>query len=152
VRGWLLDTNVVAELVAARADARVLAWAGAQPRATVFVSVLTLGEYEQGIARLDPADPTRHRYEAVLTNVERLFAGRILPVDAPAARRWGRLSGARWRLRRQRPPAADLMLAAQAIEAGLYLATRDTRDVQGLGATVFNPWSDDPAAFPMSAR
>jgi hypothetical protein len=44
------------------------------------------------------------------------------------------------------------LLAATAIEHDLYLATRNIRDVRDSGATVFNPWTDDPAAYPLSPR
>jgi predicted nucleic acid-binding protein len=44
------------------------------------------------------------------------------------------------------------MLAATALEAGLYLVTRNTKDVFRTGAVVFNPWEDDPAAFPLLGK
>ena len=46
----------------------------------------------------------------------------------------------------------DALLAATAIEAQLYLATRNVKDVLHTGAVVFNPWDDDPARFPLLAE
>jgi predicted nucleic acid-binding protein len=43
----------------------------------------------------------------------------------------------------------DALLAATALEAQLYLVTRNTKDVQHTGAAVFNPWEDDVAGFPL---
>ena len=142
---------MLGELVGRRPAPEVLAWFVAQPAEALFASVLTLGEIEQGIAKLDPADVRRPGYAAGLVRVETTFAGRILPIDAAAARRWGMLSGARWREMRQRSPAMDAMLAAQAIEFELILAMRNIRDFEGLGVAVFDPWSDDPARFPLGA-
>jgi predicted nucleic acid-binding protein len=42
------------------------------------------------------------------------------------------------------------MLAATALEANLYLVTRNTKDLTGTAAVVFNPWDDDPAAFALT--
>ena len=44
----------------------------------------------------------------------------------------------------------QLVPGTYALEARLYLATRNTRDVLGTGAVVFNPWEDDPAGFPLT--
>jgi predicted nucleic acid-binding protein len=46
VNGWLLDTNVIAELAKPHGTARVQAWASAQDEALPFLSILTLGEYD----------------------------------------------------------------------------------------------------------
>jgi predicted nucleic acid-binding protein len=47
------------------------------------------------------------------------------------------------------PPVIDTLLAATAIEADLYLVSRNTKDLQHCGAAVFDPWRDDIAAFPL---
>lgn len=44
MNGWLLDTNVIAELAKPQGAKRVLAWASARDEALLFLSVLTLGE------------------------------------------------------------------------------------------------------------
>lgn len=49
---WLIDTNVLSELRRKRPDARVTTWVQARPRASLFVSVLTLGEIRKGIEAL----------------------------------------------------------------------------------------------------
>jgi predicted nucleic acid-binding protein len=43
------------------------------------------------------------------------------------------------------------LLAATAIEADLYLVSRNTKDLQHCGAAVFDPWRDDIAAFPLKS-
>lgn len=43
----------------------------------------------------------------------------------------------------------DTLLAATAIEAQLYMVTRNVKDVLHTGAVVFNPWDDDPTRFPL---
>ena len=44
------------------------------------------------------------------------------------------------------------MLAATALEHDLYLVTRNVKDARPSGATVFDPWNDDAAMFPLSPK
>jgi toxin FitB len=53
--GWLLDTNVTAEIISAGGSARVKAWAAGQDEATLHLSILTIAEYDKGIANLPTA-------------------------------------------------------------------------------------------------
>jgi len=147
LNGWLLDTNVIASLSAANGAPSVKAWAQTQPEDRLYLSVLTLAEYDKGIAQLADADPQRSRYATARDAIEARFAERILALDNAIVRRWGALAG---RVRRDTghpPPVIDALLAATAIEHGLYLVTRNTKDVRATGAVVFNPWEDDPAAL-----
>lgn len=144
--GWLLDTNVVAELANPHGTARVHAWAAAQDERRLYLSILTLGEYEKGLHNLPKDSAIRPRIEAALAALEARFANRLLPVSDAVVRRWGAISGAVKRATGQTPPVIDTMLAATALEHDMYLATRNVRDVQHSGAAMFNPWADDPAS------
>lgn len=147
--GWLLDTNVVSEIARAGGEARIAAWVDGEDEARLFISVLTLAEYDKGANNLSPGDRTRARIEGSIAALEARFAGRVLSLGDAVVRRWGRISGSVQRATGKAPPVIDTLLAASAIEHDLYLATRNVRDVRGLGAAVFDPWHDDPAAFPL---
>lgn len=67
------------------------------------------------------------------------FDGRILPVTLPIADRWGILEGVR-RLAGRPLGAPDGLIAATAIEHRLTVVTRNVKDFEGLGVTIFNPW------------
>lgn len=148
--GWLLDTGVIAALINPHGAPSVKAWAAAQPEARLFISILTLGEYDKGIHNLPTDHPDRPRSMAARDALEARFAGRVLSVDDRIVRRWGEISGTVKRQTGHAPSVVDTMLAATALEHTLLLATRNTRDVQHSGAAVFNPWQDDPAKFPLS--
>jgi len=152
VIGWLLDTNVVAELANPHGTARVHAWAAAQDERRLYLSILTLGEYEKGLHNLPEDSAIRPRIEGALAALEARFAGRLLAVNDAVVRRWGAISGAVKRATGQTPPVIDTMLAATALEHDLYLATRNVRDVQHSGAAVFNPWTNDPASGRLKRR
>jgi predicted nucleic acid-binding protein len=149
VIGWLLDTNVIAEIISPRGESRVKAWVGTQDERTLHLSVLTLGEYEKGIHNLPEDDSRRPLYMNTRDALEARFADRLLSISNPVVRRWGAISGAVRRRTGHPPPVIDTLLAATAIEHDLYLVTRNVRDVRHSGAAVFDPWSDDPASAPI---
>lgn len=149
MRGWLLDTNVIASLASDRGAPSVQAWAAGQDERRFFLSILTLAEYDKGVHQLADDDPARGRYELIRDSIERRFSSRILPMTTGVLRRWGALTG---RIRRDTghpPPVIDTLMAATALENGLYLVTRNVRDVAYSGAAVFNPWTDEPSSAPL---
>ncbi len=150
MKGWLLDTNVIAALINPNGAPSVKTWALSQSEARLFISILSLGEYDKGIHNLAADHPDRSRYIAARDALAGRFSGRVLSVTDPIVRRWGEISGAVKRTLGHAPPVVDTMMAATAIEHGLILATRNTRDVRSSGAVVFDPWADDPADFPLT--
>jgi toxin FitB len=138
--GWLLDTNVVASLIQPNGAPSVKAWAAAQDESQLWLSVLTLAEYDKGIANLPDADPHRARYMVARDALEQRFADRLLPVSNAIIRRWGLLSGRIKRDTGHSPPVIDTLFAATALEHDLCLVTRNLRDVAASGAQLFSPW------------
>jgi predicted nucleic acid-binding protein len=149
VNGWLLDTNVIAEIRGARPEPEVASWFNSQPEHALFLSILTVAEYHKGIAKLAPGDKRRLRIQASVASLQTRFSGRVLSLSDEIALRWGEISGQVKRLTGQFPKVIDSLLAATAIEHNLYLATRNVVDVAHSGAAIFNPWKDDPAHFPL---
>ncbi len=148
--GWLLDTNVTSEMARAHGDAKVVAWAEAQDEERLYISILALGEYDKGVNALPPDAPARARIEASVAALEARLTGRIVSLSDSVVRRWGQISGGVRLATGQTPPMIDTLLAATAIEHDVYLATRNVKDARDSGAAVFDPWHDDPAAFPLA--
>jgi predicted nucleic acid-binding protein len=133
---YLIDTNVVSELVRAKPDAAVLDWFANTPDEALFLSVLTLGEIRKCVEKL--ADPQRREKLRVWLehDLRDWFGPRILPVGPDVADHWGRLLA-----QADRPvPAIDSLLAATALHHDLRLVTRNTRDFAYAGLDVINPW------------
>lgn len=152
MKGWLLDTNVVAALINPNGAPSVKTWAQGQAEDSFFISILTLAEYDKAIHALAPDHPDRPRYRAARDALAQRFGDRVHGVSDPVVLAWGRMSGEIRRASGHPPPVVDTMLAATAIEHDLYLVTRNTRDVSATGAVLFDPWTDDPGRFPLTAR
>lgn len=133
---YLLDTVVLSELRRRDRNPGLVAWIAGRPTADLFVSVVTIGEIERGIAlqRSKDADFAK-RLAAWLDQVLTIHAERILPFDLGAARRWGRLSADLGH------DGADLMIAATGLERGLTVVTRNLRHFEPAGVATLNPFS-----------
>ena len=139
MNGFLLDTNVISELIKSKPDGNVLRWIDETEETILFLSVLTLGEIRNGIERLNPGK-RRGRLESWLTVDLRLrFQDRILTVNEAIAERWGALS-ARAAKKGRPVPVIDGLLAATALHHDLMLVTRNDTDVTGTGVPTLNPW------------
>ena len=136
---YLLDTNVLSELVRPRPEPRVQAWFANTPDEALHISVLTLGELRQGVEGL-AAGKRRERLRVWLENeLPEWFGDRVIPVTAEVADRWGRLVAAAGR-----PLAAiDALAAATALTYGLRVVTRNVRDFSIPGLEVVDPWANE---------
>ena len=137
--GFLLDTNIISELVKPKPEANVTKWVENTDESLLYLSVLTLGEIRRGIAAL-PQSRRRATLEAWLDkDLRARFDGRILVIDQEVADRWGLLTAAA-RNSGIVLPVIDGLLAATALEHNLTLVTRDTGQIPSMGVAVFNPW------------
>jgi toxin FitB len=131
---FLIDTNVLSE--ARRGTPAAARWLRSVDPATIYLSVITLGEIAKGIAlkvRTDPAAATT--LNVWLGRLQRDHADRILPVTDHVALEWGRLAA-------QRPrPVADGLIAATAAVHHLAIVTRNTGDFADTGLPVIDPWA-----------
>ena len=140
--GFLLDTNVISELMKPRPNRRVAKWVDTTSEELLHLSVITIGEVRKGIDLLDEADPRRAGLQSWLDRDVRVrFAGRLLPFDDAVAERWGQLE-ALAKKRRLTLPTIDAQLAATGLHHGLTFVTRNTVDIAPTGVSVFNPWRD----------
>jgi len=127
----LVDTNVVSELMRPRSSPSVIDWAEQQE--TMSLSVVTLEEILVGLSYKPSVRMTRWFEEFIEARCE------IFPVSASIARRSALLRGGLRRGGKQRTQA-DMLIAATALEHNLALATRNTKDFEGCGIPLVNPF------------
>ena len=132
---YLLDTNVLSALRRPERAPRVAGWLRSRPEDQLFLSVITLGEIERGIALQQSRNP---EFAADLRNwVDRtmlLFADRLLPFGSEEARVWGQLSA------RLGHNGADLLIAATALARDAIIVTGNVSDFQPTGVAIENPF------------
>ena len=136
---YLIDTNVISELVSVRPHSNVIAWFEQIPIDTAFLSVLTLGEIRKGVEKIE----NHARKKKLLIWLEheliKIFSTRILEISIEVADRWGRLQH---RVARTLP-AIDSLIAATALHHDMALVTRNIADFSDCpGLEIINPWSD----------
>lgn len=135
--GFLIDTNVVAELrKGALADAGVRGWFDDHKADQLWLSVLVVGELRRGVELLRRRDEKAGtRLSEWLDTVTRDFDDRIIPITIEVSERWAVLNVP------DPVPVIDGLLAATALERDLVLVTRNTADVERTGVAVVNPFT-----------
>ena len=131
---FLVDTDVLSALRRRERNPTTVRWVESQRTTDLYLSVVTVGEIERGIARRQRQDQSFARELATwLDRVLAWYNDRILPVDAATARRWGRLSATLGH------DGADLLIAATALEHGLTVVTRNVRHFGPTGVPTLSP-------------
>jgi predicted nucleic acid-binding protein len=128
---FLLDTDVVSQLVKSPPRHDVIGWMERQRESDLYLSVITIMEFRAGITEMS-AGRRRDAYEHFLGQVIARFSGRILPVDQRIADECGRLIGENEK-RGHHPSATDALLAATATVHRLAVATLNRKHFQKLG-------------------
>jgi toxin FitB len=133
---YLLDTNVVSETRKQQPARSVAEWIAATLAERLHISVLTLGEIEQGIARLRNRGDQRQAaaLERWLQDMETGFADRAPSVTRPIAAVWGRQRHA------QPLPVIDALIAATAKVHDLVVVTRKVKAFEQAGVQVLIPF------------
>lgn len=138
---YLLDTNVISELVAKSPNAKVVEWLDALEPTSVYLSVITIGELAKGIALLPPSRRRDSLHKWQSQDLMERFDGRILEIDSGVMLQWGEMTAKAERSGRQLP-AIDSLIAAIAIYFDCTLVTRNEVDFEGADLTIINPWID----------
>ena len=129
-----LDTNVVSELAKPDCDERVLAWSRSLASAELFLPAPCWAELQRGVHLLPPGQ-RRERIAASLTTLVKSLGG-VLAFGRSEAEAYAELTSRPGRPR----PTIDAMIAAICRTHELALATRNTRDFDGCGIHLVDPW------------
>lgn len=134
----LLDTCVFAEYQKKQPDEKVIAWVNSRIEETLFLSVLTIGEINKGIAKL-PKSKRKTELEKWLQKLIIRFDKRILPLDLEVVRFWGELTGT-LETKGRVLPIIDSLIAATALVHNLTIITRNEDDFADTGVKLLNIW------------
>jgi len=136
---FILDTNVLSELMLAAPNPGVSAWVARQPRQTLYTTAITEAESRVGIALMSEGRRRRELAAAAERLFEELLAGRVLPFDRRAAQAYAAI-GATRRAAGREYDTRDCQIAAIVSANGAVVATRNVRDFLDCGIEITNPW------------
>lgn len=140
---YLLDTNIISNIVKPQPSESLLAWMAAQRDEDLFIASLTLAEIQRGILE-KPHGKRRDALDGWFSGPEgpqALFAGRILPFDDRAALIWAQLMADGKSAGRPRS-GLDMIIAAVALANECAVVTDNERDFVGLD--IVNPLRGPP--------
>jgi len=135
----LLDTNIISEVMRSLPSQQLVNWLNQQSAPECFISSITLAEIEYGMTTL----PSGSRRDSLLMKFNQFIAQgfdeRVLVFDAQSAVYFARVMLLR---KQQGRPISfqDGQIAAIALQHGLPLATRNTKDFEGVGLVLVNPF------------
>lgn len=135
--GYLVDTNVVSELMKLEPNSAVLRWFERHDDGW-NISSITVDELRYGVLAM-PSGKRRDTYRAYVDRLVADYADDILPFDATAAERCAEF---RWQAKSAgfNPGVQDMMIAAIADSRGKVLVTRNVKDFEFLDVAVENPF------------
>ena len=138
---FLLDTNVLSELIRPAPDANLVNWLSGLDEEEMYMSVVSVAEIRRGIEQLAPGRRRTRLLEWLESELIDRFDNRVVQIDRRVATAWGVLM--------QRAEAAGLpssvmdgFVAASAAVHGFTIATRDRRDFAGFGIALLDPWQE----------
>ncbi|SDF50190.1 hypothetical protein SAMN05216337_105841 [Bradyrhizobium brasilense] len=135
---YLLDTNIISNVVKPQPSESLLAWMAAQRDDHLFITSLTLAEIHRGILE-KPNGKRRAALDAWFSGPDgpqALFAGRILPFDEKAGLIWAGLMVEGKAAGRPRN-GLDMIIAAVADANDCVVVTDNEKDFAGV--RVINP-------------
>lgn len=142
---WLIDTNVVSEMMRPRPEPRVAAYLDSIADDGLGLASITVWEVLDGIGRLAPGRRRRGLADRFHDLLDDLFEDRIVDWTQADAQACARIMEEK----RRRGEALDdhvpdAFLAAAAATRGLAVVTRNTGDFRNTGVETVDPWTAGP--------
>lgn len=137
---YLLDTNVLSELLKPAPAAGVVAYLERMPAESQFTTVICEAELRYGLERMESG----RRRERLRLGLAELFQdvlqGRVLVFDRLCAGFYGDIRSAREKAGRP-ISIEDAMIAATARAHSLVVVTRNIRDFENCDLRLADPWA-----------
>ena len=135
----ILDTNILSELLRAAPEPRVKLWLDVQDKSEIRITAVNEAELLYGVAIMPEGKRRRALAEAMKKMLQEDFRARILPFVSSAAKEYAAVAAEQHRAGRV-VNRFDCQIAAIARVQGAAVATRNSRDFEGCGIEVINPW------------
>ncbi len=139
---WLIDTNVVSEMMRPRPEPQVAAFLDSIAEEGLGLASVTVWEVLDGIGRLAPGRRRRGLADRFHDLLGELFEDRIVDWTLADARACARImEDKRRRGEALDDHVPDAFLAAAAATRGLAVVTRNTGEFRNTGVETVDPWT-----------
>lgn len=135
----ILDTNVLSELTRLEPNPKVVAWLNSWPAQEVATTAVNAAELWYGVAKLPDGRRKTELALAIDGLVNQELRDQVLAFDIHAAAQFAMIAADRRRRGRPIDPA-DGQIAAICRALDATLATRNTKDFEGTGIDLVDPW------------
>ncbi|GHD05714.1 type II toxin-antitoxin system VapC family toxin [Zhihengliuella salsuginis] len=139
----ILDTNVISELMLPEPSQTVIAWLDQQNSMSLYTTAVTAAELRAGVALLPDGKRRKVLDQYVEDVLGDYFDLRILPFDVNASPPYAEILACR-RSAGRPIHTADAQIAAIARTHSAPMATRNSKDFDGLGLSLIDPWTPTP--------
>jgi predicted nucleic acid-binding protein len=136
---YLIDTCVISELIKSKPCTSVVSWINQCEEESLYLSVLTIGEIQKGIAKLSDLTRRDKLQHWLDYDLHTRFTGRIIQISEEVACTWGIMQA----IAEQKGtsiPSIDGLIGATAIAHNYTLVTRNSKDMLHTGARLLDPW------------
>lgn len=142
---YLLDTCIVSKLRKMKTEQNnvLRLWLSSHSEINYYLSVLTIGEIQTGISKLNVQDKDENRKKMIFEEwlscelIPR-FKNRILSFDSHTASIWGTMKGQALK-QGINLPVIDSLIAATALQHDLVLVTENVKDFKYTSVHLINP-------------
>ncbi len=140
---YLIDTCCISELVKKKPNQNVVKWFTDQDELSMYLSIITFGELRKGIEKLPNSKKKKELKLWVKEDLNQRFKNRVLSINMEEVNKWGEILATAEK-NGKLLPAIDSLIAATAQVHDLSVVTRNTKDMEGSGVEVINPWTYEP--------
>ncbi|MBN1962884.1 MAG: type II toxin-antitoxin system VapC family toxin [Deltaproteobacteria bacterium] len=137
---YLLDTCVISEMIKKHPNKNIVTWIKNSDEDAIFLSVLTIGEIQKDISRLNDKQRCLQIQRWLDVDLKERFTQKILPISVEVALTWGEIEAKALAIGKP-IPSIDGLIAATALTHNLTLVTRNVKDIKETGVKFLDLWS-----------
>jgi predicted nucleic acid-binding protein len=136
---FLLDTNVIFEMMKTEPSLNVMTWVDRQESNALYISTITIAEIAYGIGSLPEGSRRIALDKAFNKTIIEAFESRILLFDEHAAQLYGKIMSSRKQMGKPMS-IIDGQIAAIACVNDLNIVTRNKKDFLECGMDIIDPF------------
>ena len=137
---YLLDTNIISELIATSPNQKVINYLLELNEENLYLSVITIGEIQAGIEKLAKSKKKEQLSHWLENDLLHRFKNKIVTIDTKIMLQWGVINSKLKSIGKPLP-IIDSLIGATAQSKNFTLLTRNEKDFKNLDIEIINPFN-----------